>query len=169
MGYLTGSEKMVSRKPLGSLTSKARLFHSVSCGSDVSVMPAIFARAAISSTLPGVEQKEGVDPPDERRRQRVQQEQKQIDPLDAPGAGVHDRSRRLPAQAGMSDPIVQTKPVGSITSNARLFHSVSRGSDLSVIPAPLARFAISSTFCVVDMNNRMPIPFVRSRPFFQSS
>jgi hypothetical protein len=43
---------MVSRKPLGSLTSKARLFHSVSRGSDLSVMPAFFARFAISSTLP---------------------------------------------------------------------------------------------------------------------
>ena len=38
---------MVSRKPLGSLTSNARLFHSVSRGSDVSVMPACFARFAI--------------------------------------------------------------------------------------------------------------------------
>jgi hypothetical protein len=46
---------MVSRKPLGSLTSNARLFHSVSRGSDVSVMPASFARFAISSTLPGAE------------------------------------------------------------------------------------------------------------------
>ena len=34
------------RKPLGSLTSNARLFHSVSCGSDLSVMPAFFARFA---------------------------------------------------------------------------------------------------------------------------
>ena len=52
-----------------------------------------------------------------------------------------------------------------MTSNARVFHSVSCGSDLSVMPALLARIAISSTFCVVDMNNRMPIPFLRSRPF----
>ena len=34
------------------MTSNARLFHSVSRGSDVSVMPAFFARFAISSTLP---------------------------------------------------------------------------------------------------------------------
>jgi hypothetical protein len=53
--YADASEKIVSRKPLGSLTSNARLFHSVSRGSDVSVMPAFFARFAISSTLPGVE------------------------------------------------------------------------------------------------------------------
>ena len=33
--YAHASEKMVSRKPLGSLTSNARLFHSVSCGSDL--------------------------------------------------------------------------------------------------------------------------------------
>jgi len=43
------------RKSLGSLTSNARLFDSVSRGSDLSGMPPFFARFAISSTLPGVE------------------------------------------------------------------------------------------------------------------
>jgi hypothetical protein len=71
--------------------------------------------------------------------------------------------------AGISEEMVSRKPLGSVTSNARLFHSVSCGSELSWMPAPLARTAISSTFCVVDMNNRMPMPFFRSRPFFQSS
>ena len=36
-------------------------------------------------------------------------------------------------------------------------------------PARLARAAISSTFCDVDMDSRTPMPFFRSRPFFQSS
>jgi hypothetical protein len=48
--YADISEKIVSRKPLGSVTSNARLFHSVSCGSDRSVMPALRAGLAISST-----------------------------------------------------------------------------------------------------------------------
>ena len=39
---------------------------------------------------PGVEQEERVDPPDERRCQRVKQEQQEIDALHAPGASVHD-------------------------------------------------------------------------------
>jgi hypothetical protein len=68
-----------------------------------------------------------------------------------------------------SDEMVSRKPVGSTTSNTRVFHSLSNGSDLSVIPARLARAATSSTFCVVDIDNRSPTPFFRSRPFFQSS
>ena len=68
-----------------------------------------------------------------------------------------------------SDETVSRKPLGSTTSNTRVFHSLSNGSDLSVIPALLARAATSSTFCVVDNNNRRPTPFCRSRPFFQSS
>lgn len=41
---------------------------------------------------------------------------------------------------------------------------------MSVIPALLARVAISSTLPgVVEMDKRTPIPFLRSRPFFQSS
>ena len=66
---------------------------------------------------------------------------------------------------GFSDEIVSRKPLGSVTSNARLFHSVSNGSEVREIPALFARFAISSTFCVVDMKTRMPTPFFRSRPF----
>jgi hypothetical protein len=46
---------------------------------------------------------------------------------------------------------------------------VSCGSDLSVMPAFFARFAISSTLPGVEMDKRTPIPFLRSRPFFQSS
>ena len=76
----------------------------------------------------------------------------------------------FPAYADASEKTVSRKPLGSMTSNARLFHSVSRGSDLSVMPAFFARFAISSTLPgVVEMDNRTPIPFLRSRPFFQSS
>jgi hypothetical protein len=38
------------------------------------------------------------------------------------------------------------------------------------MPAFLARLAISSTLPgVVEMDKRTPIPFLRSRPFFQSS
>jgi hypothetical protein len=74
------------------------------------------------------------------------------------------------AYAGVSEKIVSRNPLGSLTSNARLFHSVSCGSDLSVMPAFLARLAISSTVPgVVEMDKRTPIPFLRSRPFFQSS
>jgi hypothetical protein len=41
-----GDDAIVSRNPLGSVTSKARVPQSVSCGSFASVMPAFFARAA---------------------------------------------------------------------------------------------------------------------------
>ncbi len=44
--YVAAGDAMVSANPLGSVTSKAREPHSVSCGSFVSVMPAAFARAA---------------------------------------------------------------------------------------------------------------------------
>src|SRR6187431_2653394 len=48
---LLDSDEMVSRKPLGSTTSNTRVFHSLSNGSDLSVIPALLARAATSSTF----------------------------------------------------------------------------------------------------------------------
>ena len=71
-----------------------------------------------------------------------------------------------PGYADASEKIVSRNPLGSLTSNARLFHSVSLGSDLSVMPALLARFAISSTLPGALTDKRTPIPFFRSRPFF---
>jgi hypothetical protein len=75
----------------------------------------------------------------------------------------------MTAYADVSEKTVNMKPLGSLTSNARLFHSVSRGSDLSVMPAFFARLAISSTLPDAEMDKRTPMPFWRSRPFFQSS
>ena len=45
-------------------------------------------------------QEERVDPPDERRRQRVKQEQQEIDALHAPGASVHDTLTTPPCNRG---------------------------------------------------------------------
>ena len=43
---------------------------------------------------PGIEQEQRVDAPDERRRERVEQQQEQVDVLNLAGRGVHDvRSR----------------------------------------------------------------------------
>ena len=41
------SDEIVSLNPVGSVTSKARLPHGVSCGSESSVTPAALARLAI--------------------------------------------------------------------------------------------------------------------------
>src|SRR5690606_36930638 len=82
---------------------------------------------------------------------------------------VHVGRNGAAVYAGGSEEIVSRKPLGSVTSNARVFQSVSYGCAASVMPALVARLASSSTFCGVDMNNRMPMPFLRSRPFFQSS
>ena len=52
-----------------------------------------------------------------------------------------DRSRGL-LGCYISEEIVILKPLGSVTSNAREFHSVSCGSASSFTPAALARDAI---------------------------
>ena len=51
-----------------------------------------------------------------------------------PGAGPTDGP-------SYSDEIVSLNPVGSVTSNARAPHSVSRGSESRVMPAAFARAA----------------------------
>src|SRR5436190_6134112 len=110
----------------------------------------------------------------------MRQQQDEVHGLKEPRAGVQHAVTTLPAQsraaplpmaayADASEKTVSRKPLGSLTSNARLFHSVSCGSDLSVMPAFFTRFAISSTLPGVEMDKRTPIPFLRSRPFFQSS
>jgi hypothetical protein len=85
---------------------------------------------------------------------------------------IHRGSLRIedPLEGGSQGHSLETvslKPLGSVSSNCRVFHGVSNGSTSSAKPAALTRAAIAS--CAVSILSRVPIPFVRSHPFFQSS
>src|ERR1700693_4084095 len=66
-------------------------------------------------------------------------------------------------------PIVILKPSGSVREKSREPQGWSRGSWSSLPPRASILFARVSTFCVVVQYSRKPCPFLRSRPFFQSS
>jgi hypothetical protein len=60
-------------------------------------------------------------------------------------------------------------PSGSVTEKSRMPQGWFCGSWSSWPPFDLMRFAMSSTLYRVVQKIRKPSPFLRSRPFFQSS
>ncbi len=72
-------------------------------------------------------------------------------PSRAPGTATMAVPCRVRFHLGVGDEIVSRNPLGSVTSNARLPHSVSCGSESSLMPAAFARVAVALISCAVSM------------------